>query len=173
MTNFTAILPGLTFVVVMFSLFMSLVGIMLAKRASKNQINTTEPWSLTNLKDDLWLLKRNTPVIATIHGIVVEQNEDFSDPENLKNLQSPNTKKREGSGFSFISSADEPSKYFRNGTTILIRVNPDNAGATFTLYYEEHKKESKSPVSVYQADLNLGGSDILPSKMQAWSTTLY
>jgi hypothetical protein len=168
--TFADSLPWLTFVVVMFTLAITLVGLSIARRAAQ-QIAATEPWSLTKLEGDLWLLKRNTPVIATIHGIIVEKSEDLESLEVLENLDRANSVKNDDTGFSFMNSADGPSKYFRNGTSVLLRIDPDNHGDSFTLYYEEHKKENKQPYTGYKQGIK--AEDILPSKVKVWTVSLY
>lgn len=167
---FTEFLPWLTFVVVMFTLAITLVGLSIARRAAQ-QIAATEPWSLTKLEGDLWLLKRNTPIIATIHGIVVEKSADLGSLDALENLTSADTEKQDDSGFSFMNSANGPSKYFRNGTNVLLRIDPENHGDSFTLYYEEHKKENKQPYTGYKQGMK--AEDILPSKVKVWNVSLY
>jgi hypothetical protein len=167
--TFTDSLPWLTFVVVMFTLAITLVGLSIARRAAQ-QIKATEPWLLTKLEGDLWLLKRNTPVIATIHGIIVEKTADLENVQTLEDLASANTEGQD-EGFKFMSPANGPSKYFRNGTNILLRIDPENHGDSFTLYYEEHKKESKQPYTGYKQGMKAG--DIMPSKVKVWNTNLY
>lgn len=162
MDQFNQYIPALTFIVVMFSLTITLVGLAIAKRSTKVRLSATEPWSLTKLNnDDLWLLKRNTPIIATIHGIVVEE------PEHL------DTPHIEGKGFHFMNPADEPTKYFRNGTTVLIRADPGMKNASFILYYEEHKKETNLPSASYHPGMKREEGDILPSQVKTWTTDLY
>ena len=162
MDQFNSMIPALTFVVVMFSLTITLVGLAIAKRSTKVLASATEPWSLTKLNDDnLWLLKRNTPVIATIHGIVVEEPEHIDTPHI------------EGKGFHFMNPADEPTKYFRSGTTVLIRADPGMESASFILYYEEHKKEIKLAAASYHHGMKREEADILPSKVKTWTTDLY
>lgn len=168
--TFTDFLPWLTFVVVMFTLAITLVGLSIARRAAQ-QIAATEPWSLTKLEGNLWLLKRNTPVIATIHGIIVEKTADLENLEVLENLAKLDTENGEDVGFNFMNSANGPSKYFRNGTNILLRIDPENHGDSFTLYYEEHKKESKQPYTGYKQGMK--ADDIMPSKVKVWNTNLY
>lgn len=168
--TFADSLPWLTFVVVMFTLAITLVGLSIARRAAQ-QIAATEPWSLTKLEGDLWLLKRNTPVIATIHGIIVEKTEALESLEVLEKLDRTNSVKNEDTGFNFMNSADGPSKYFRNGTSVLLRIDPDNHGESFTLYYEEHKKENKQPYTGYKQGIK--AEDILPSKVKVWTVSLY
>lgn len=168
--TFADSLPWLTFVVVMFTLAITLVGLSIARRAAQ-QIAATEPWSLTKLEGDLWLLKRNTPVIATIHGIIVEKTEALESLEVLEKLDRTNSLKNEDTGFNFMNSADGPSKYFRNGTSVLLRIDPDNHGESFTLYYEEHKKENKQPYTGYKQGIK--AEDILPSKVKVWTVSLY
>lgn len=167
---FTEFLPWLTFVVVMFTLAITLVGLSIARRAAQ-QIAATEPWSLTKLEGDLWLLKRNTPIIATIHGIVIEKSADLGSLDVLENLTSSDTEKQGDTGFSFMNSANGPSKYFRNGTNVLLRIDPENHGDSFTLYYEEHKKENKQPYTGYKQGMK--AEDILPSKVKVWNVSLY
>lgn len=168
--TFSDSLPWLTFVVVMFTLAITLVGLSIARRASQ-QIAATEPWSLTKLEGNLWLLKRNTPVIATIHGIIVEKTADLENLEVLDNLAKSDTEDNEDAGFNFMNSANGPSKYFRNGTSVLLRIDPDNHGDSFTLYYEEHKKEAKHPYTGYKHGFK--AEDILPSKVKVWNVSLY
>lgn len=167
---FTEFLPWLTFIVVMFTLAITLVGLSIARRAAQ-QIAATEPWSLTKLEGDLWLLKRNTPVIATIHGIIVEKKVDLESLETLDSLASSEIAKNGDEGFSFMNSANGPSKYFRNGTSVLLRIDPENQGDSFTLYYEEHKKENKQPYTGYQHGMK--AEDIRPSKVKVWNISLY
>lgn len=168
--TFTDFLPWLTFIVVMFTLAITLVGLSIARRASR-EAAATEPWTLTKLEGDLWLLKRNTPVIATIHGIIVEEKEDLENLEVLENLNKPNTEKSEDRGFQFMNSANGPSKFFRNGTNVLLRIDPEETGSSFTLYYEEHKKQGKQPYTGYKHGMK--AEDIMPSKVKVWESTLY
>lgn len=162
MDQFNSMIPALTFIVVMFSLTASLVGLAIAKRSTNYQINTTEPWSMTKVNDsNLWLLKRNTPIIATIHGIVVEEPEYIDTPQI------------EGKGFHFMNPADEPTKYFKSGTTVIIKADPGMERASFILYYEEHKNEKKIASSGYHPSMKPEEVDILPSNVKVWKTDLY
>lgn len=170
--NFTDVLPWLTFAVVMFTLAITLVGLSIARKASL-EAAATEPWNLTKLEGDLWLLQRNTPVIATIHGIIVEDEEPLEgigDIENLADLPHVLEEKLD-KGFSFMNSANGPSKYFRKGTNILLRIDPENQGHSFTLYYEEHKKMNKQPYTGYVQGMR--PEDVRHSKVKSWTTSLY
>jgi hypothetical protein len=145
----------------MFTLLLTLVGVFIARRV-RIQSQKAEPWSLANLEGELWLLKRNSPVLATIHGIVIEE------AEHIK------TARIEGRGFSFMNPANTPAKFFANGTSILIKINPRMVEAIFILYYEEHKKYSKlSDSSGYHPDMKREDAEILPSSIKTWTATLY
>jgi hypothetical protein len=161
LSNFTDVATGLPFMVVMFTLLLTLIGVLLARRAN---IETTasEPWSMTNLESNLWLLQRHNPVLATIHGIIIEESEHIDTP------------KIEGLGFNFMNPANMPSKSFKKGSNILIRINPRITEPHFILYYEEHKKQSNVPeASAYDPNMNHEGAAILPSNIKAWKANLY
>ena len=161
MTNFTDLFTGLPFIVVMFTLLLTLIGVFIARHA-RIQAQKAEPWSITNLEGELWLLKRNSPVLATIHGIVVEEAEHIETP------------RIEGKGFNFMNPANTPAKFFKHGTSILIRIDPRMVEASFILYYEEHKKyDKRSESSSYQPDMRREDAEILPSGIKTWTADLY
>lgn len=170
--NFVDVLPWLTFGVVMFTLAITLVGLSVARRASK-EAAATEPWMLTKLDGDLWLLQRNTPVIATIHGIIVEDEEPLEGIEDIENLEDLPAvlEAKADKGFSFMNAATGSSKYFRKNTNVLLRIDPENQGHSFTLYYEEYKKMSKQPYTGYVQGMR--PEDVRHSKVKSWTTDLY
>ena len=157
--NLSEHITGLTIAAAIFALLLTLVGVMIAKKVVKNQ-SDNEPWSLTNLENDLWLLKRKSHTLATINAIIVEE------PEHI------DTPPIEGEGFSFMNPSNEQTKYLKYGTSILMRIDPDLAGATMILYYEEHRKQSKEPHAGYQPDMTLEGGEISSSNVQSWRTSL-
>ena len=139
----------------MLTLLLTLIGLLIARLVNLTH-RSNEPWCLTKLEGNLWLLKRKTPVVATIQGIIIEN------PENISNQ---NTDRN-----SFLVSDSGPAKYFQNGTTTLIRVKA-NTGSSFKLYYEEHQKMTEETLTDY--NLNTEGKIVRSSNIQVWTTSLY
>lgn len=143
MGNFTDLIPILCIVVVVYSLGLTLAGLIVAKVFNKP---TQEPWSMTKMENGIWLLKRQAPTQAIIHGMLLERT-DEPQPEEEQTATPP----------SVINPPAEHSKVFMPGSTLMLRINASHS-KIFTLYYEEHATQLDQFGSV--------------SRIQSWRTKL-
>lgn len=145
---------GLAEMIGLLTLIATLGAIYWAWKAYKHQVEMKEPWSLTNVKDDLWILERKIPVLANIRGIAQNRTCDHYEVE-------------------WLTAAGVPMGYFRNGTNILLRIKSNVPGAVFQLYYEEAKKEIYPFRPEYIHDTRHGDDQSPPKSWKVWETVLY
>lgn len=144
--------------VTIFAPLLTIVAIIIALVTFRHERNMTDPWALTKIDDDLWLLRRTIPKLASIWGI-----------------RSGDDCRKNSLEFDFIPSGSHPTKYFRKGTDILIRIDSSkHVGMVFALYYEEPRRErSMQRPPFYRENMNWRLEEIKPRRVKVWKTTLY
>lgn len=144
---------GLPELISIATLLVTAIGITFGWRSYKHQVTAAEKdWSITKVDDNLWLLERELPKLATIEGAMSGA---------LCN----------SFGIQWLNPAGAPLGYFERGDSILIKTNDLFPGANFTIYYKEHSKKKKS----YRPNFtNITAGQPFPyEKYKEWRTTLY
>lgn len=111
-------------------------------RKSYHQIDREEPWKLTPLFDNYWLIERIHPNIATIYGQFIY----------------PNIKEVYGSGdfvAKYSNAQGKPFKYFKRGTKMVVEIPSMPVGSSFHLAFHEHKSIKKALKDKYVGELSM------------------
>lgn len=146
------------------ALWVAIIGVVIAWIAYRHQLAMTEPWAMTKVGENTWLLKRRLPRLATISGIMIKGY--HAEEGELLALD-----------FSFGNPSPEPAKYFKNGTNILINLKvpagSNITGISFDLYYKQPRREKSPPQFSYHSDMRMGDLDVPPRGVKVWTTSLY
>lgn len=136
------------------TLAVTLFGVVIAFVAYRYQIAMIEPWSMTKIEDNLWMLERNRPKLATIYGYVGGYLCDRYD-------------------VTFLNPAVQPAGYFKKGTKILVQTGSLPKGASFVIAYREHYREGLLFKYPYRGRLDAPSIESLPRGVKTWTTCLY
>ena len=147
-SNFITILTVLT-------LLAAVISAYYAWKMHRHEMKMVEPWSLTKIKDDYWLLERKHPKLATIYGEEI-------------------TPDRKSHQITITSTEDG---FYKKGSKAVIRITPTEIGSIFNLYYVEHNKQKNNPQRFigYRDDLSQRNPDleVVPPWVKPWNCPLY
>lgn len=145
---------GIAEILGLLTLIATVLGILFAWKAYKHQTQMIEPWSMEKVGEDLWLLKRTVPKLASIRGLV---RSNASDNYEVK----------------WLNQAGHPYACFKKGTTILLKITVPFPGTVFQIYYQEQKKDLYPNNPGYSDDTRMGDTQVPPKNWKVWEITLY
>lgn len=111
------------------------------------QVSREEPWRLTKLYEDYWILERVHRRKATITNAF-----DFH-----------------GTGVAFVNDAGMPRPVFRRGTREVLQISPSTPGTQLTLNYRRLRFWERPGISSF----NASGSLVPGKGEKTWSTPVY
>lgn len=126
------------------ALIVSMLALIVAL-LDRQQISREEPWRLTKLHEDYWLLER-------VHRsrAVITMAFNFH-----------------GTGVDFVNDAAYPAQVFRRGSREVLRIRPSVAGTSLTINFRRPPLRDK-----HNRTFNSG--ELVPSRGEkTWSTPIY
>lgn len=132
-----------------------------------NQIEREEPWKLTKVAEEHWVLERNHPMLATLRGEIVYPRHH---EKAWEVVQIP---------VEYCQIGTSPFMHFRRGTKIIVSMPELPVGSLFRLYYRDHVRRfpwSKKLHPLKEGDYtpNITPSAVdLDGNVKTWETPLY
>jgi hypothetical protein len=118
-----------------------------------HQVGREEPWKLTKVQDEIWLLERVHRRPATISGVDVTT---LCDVVHV----------------AWLNPAGFPAKVFRRGSQELLRIETVSVGVHLEFYSQEYGAVAKLPSHNRSYVASVRGAQGM-EKLKTWTTALY
>jgi hypothetical protein len=119
-----------------------------------HQVGREEPWKLTKVQDEIWLLERVHRRPATISGFDITTLCDVVQ-------------------ISALNPAGFPAKVFRRGSQELLRIETESVGVHLEVCSREYGFFDKVPAHNTSYQDNIRGMQWGTDNLKSWTTALY
>lgn len=144
----------------LWALVISMLGLLVALIAlfvallDYQQVGREEPWKLTKVQDEIWLLERVHRRPATISGF------DITTICDVVHI-------------SALNPAGFPAKVFRRGSQELLRIETISVGVHLEVSSREYGVFDKVPAYNTSYQTNMRGEQQSMVKLKTWTAALY